>query len=101
MRVYSQKDIQFVGVFCSAQDTVMEIASFALENDLRFPVVKDEDNEVCAALGIDRVPQVAVLDAREPAGVSRSDQRSIPGERHAAKRQPRRPGNGARRAASR
>src|ERR1700735_3334870 len=25
---YSQKDIQFVGVFCSTQDTVMEIASF-------------------------------------------------------------------------
>jgi peroxiredoxin len=59
---YSQKDIQFVGVFCSTQDTVMEIASFALENDLRFAVVKDEENEVCAALGIDRVPQVAVLD---------------------------------------
>jgi peroxiredoxin len=59
---YGQKDIQFLAVFCSAQDTVMEIASFALENDLRFPVVKDEENEVCAALGIDRVPQVAVLD---------------------------------------
>jgi peroxiredoxin len=59
---YSQKDIQFVGVFCSTQDTVMEIASFALENDLRFPVVKDEDNEVCTSLGIDRVPQVAVVD---------------------------------------
>ena len=60
--LYSQKDIQFVGVFCSTQDTVMEIASFALENDLRFPVVKDEDNEVCTSLGIDRVPQVAVVD---------------------------------------
>ena len=60
---YFEKDIQFVGVFCSAEDTVMEMASFALENDLRFPVVKDEDQEVCAALGIDRVPQVAVLDA--------------------------------------
>jgi peroxiredoxin len=59
---YSQKDIQFVGVFCSSQDTVMEIASFALENDLQFPVVKDEENEVCTALGIDRVPQVAVVD---------------------------------------
>ena len=41
----------------------MEMASFALENELRFPVVKDEDHEVCAALGIDRVPQVALLDA--------------------------------------
>src|SRR6516165_6133165 len=59
---YSQKDIQFVGVVCSTQDTVMEIASFALENDLRFAVVKDEENEVCAALGVERVPQVAVLD---------------------------------------
>ncbi len=60
---YSQKDIPFVGVFCSTRVTVMEIASFALENDLRFPVVQDEQNEVCAALGIDRVPQVAVLDS--------------------------------------
>ena len=59
---YTAKDIQFVGVFCSAQDTVMEIASFALENDLRFPVVKDDESELCAALGIDRVPQVAVVD---------------------------------------
>ena len=33
-------------------------------NELRFPVVKDEDHEACAALGIDRVPQVALLDAR-------------------------------------
>jgi peroxiredoxin len=60
---YTDKGIQFVGVFCSAKDTVMAMASFALENDLRFPVVKDEDHEACAALGIDRVPQVAVLDA--------------------------------------
>ena len=60
--IYSKKDIEFVGVFSSAQDTVMEMASFALENNLRFPVVKDEENEVCAALGIDRVPQVAVVD---------------------------------------
>jgi peroxiredoxin len=60
---YTEKDIQFVGVFCSAEDTVMEMASFAIENELRFPVVKDEGSEACAALGIDRVPQVAVLDA--------------------------------------
>ena len=60
---YTDKGIQFVGVFGSPEDTVMEMASFALENELRFPVVKDEDHEVCAALGIDRVPQVALLDA--------------------------------------
>ena len=44
---YAEKDIQFVGVFCSPRDTIMEMASFALENDLRFPVVKDEDHEAC------------------------------------------------------
>src|SRR5262249_41202765 len=37
---YSQKDIQFVAVFCSTQDSVMEIAAFAFENDWRFAVVK-------------------------------------------------------------
>ena len=87
--VYSQKDIQFVGVFCSAQDTVMEIASFALENDLRFAVVKDEENEVCAALGIDRVPQVAVLD-RENRLVYRgriNDQYRVSGTQPSARRE--------------
>ena len=60
---YGEKGIQLVGVFCSAGDTVMEMASFALENELHFPVVKDEDQVVCTALGVDRVPQVALLDA--------------------------------------
>ncbi len=59
---YAANDIQFVGVFCSARDTVMEMASFALDQELRFPVVKDEDQKVCTALGVDRVPQVALLD---------------------------------------
>ncbi len=40
----------------------MEMASFALDHELRFPVVKDEDQKVCTALRIDRVPQVALLD---------------------------------------
>jgi peroxiredoxin len=60
---YTAKGIRFVGVFCSPEDTIIEMASFALENELRFPVVKDQDHEACAALGIDRVPQVALLDA--------------------------------------
>ena len=60
---YTEKGVQFVGVFCAAEVTVMEMASFALENELPFPVVKDEDHEVCTALDIDRVPQVALLDA--------------------------------------
>jgi peroxiredoxin len=59
---YADKGIQFVGVFCSERDTVMEMASFALDQELRFPVVKDEDQAVCAAVGIDRVPTVALLD---------------------------------------
>ena len=33
---YADKGIQFVGVFCSARDTLMEMASFALDQDLRF-----------------------------------------------------------------
>ncbi len=98
---YSQKDIQFVGVFCSAQDTVMRIASFALENDLRFPVVKDEENAICTALGIDRVPQVAVLDSGNRLAYRGriNDQYRVSGTQPGA--QPRRPRNGARRAVGR
>ena len=61
---YADKGIQFVGMFCSAHDTVMEMASLALDQELRFPVVKDEHQKVCTALGIDRVPQVALLDGQ-------------------------------------
>src|SRR5262249_15807339 len=86
---YSQKDVPFVGVFCSPQDSIMEIASFALENDLRLAVVKDEENEVWAGLGIDRVPQVAVLD-REKRLVYRgriNDQYRVSGTQASASRE--------------
>ncbi|MBX7166330.1 MAG: redoxin domain-containing protein [Pirellulales bacterium] len=59
---FESRDVQLVGVYCSPNDTVMAMAAHALENDLKFPVVKDEDHSVCSALGIERVPQVAVLD---------------------------------------
>ena len=63
MHAIPRKTFSSLASSVQPNDTVMEMASFALENDLHFPVVKDEDHEVCAALGIDRVPQVALLDA--------------------------------------
>jgi peroxiredoxin len=86
---YADKGIQFVGVFCSARDTVMEMASFALDQELRFPVVKDEAQEACTVLGIDRVPQVALLD-REHRLVYRgriSDQYRVSGTQPFARRE--------------
>ncbi len=98
---YDREGIQFVGVFCSPEDTVMEMASFALDNELRFPVVKDEDHKVCAALGVERVPQVAVLDAKHRL-VYRgriNDQYRVSGTQPSASRQDL--ANGARRTVSR
>ncbi|MBX7074418.1 MAG: redoxin family protein [Pirellulales bacterium] len=61
---FSGQGIQFVGVYCSPGETIMEMASHALENGFKFPVVRDEDHSVCQELGVERVPQVALLDAQ-------------------------------------
>ncbi len=60
---YSSKGVQFLGVYCAPDETVMDMASHALENDIRFHVVKDEDHSVCQSLGVERVPEVVILDA--------------------------------------
>jgi hypothetical protein len=60
---YSSRGVQFVGVYCAADETIMDMASHALENEIRFHVVKDEDQSACRALGVERVPEVVVLDA--------------------------------------
>jgi len=60
---YGAKDIQFVGVNVNQDDTIRDVAQFALEYDVFFPMVKDTKGEVVKALGITRTPEVAVLDS--------------------------------------
>ena len=60
---YRGKGVQFLAVNASADDTVVEIAAQAVEHGVEFPFVKDVDGKCVAALGAERTPEVAVLDA--------------------------------------
>ncbi len=59
---FAKQDVQFVAVNVGPSDTIREMASQALEAGVTFPFVKDVDGTCAKALGIERTPQVAVLD---------------------------------------
>ena len=60
---FGPHDVQFVAVNVGAEDTIRDMASQAIEFDCSFPFVKDTDLSCVKRLGIERTPEVAVLDA--------------------------------------
>ncbi len=59
---YADKQVAFVGIDSNLQDTPEEIANYAREHAIEFPVVKDPQNIVADAFGAERTPEVFVLD---------------------------------------
>ncbi len=59
---YAPRGVAFVGVNVGPEDTVVEMAQQALDFGVPFPVVKDVDGSVAAAVGARRTPEVVVLD---------------------------------------
>ena len=60
---FETKGVAFFGVDANQQDGVTAMARFANENDLPFPLLKDVGNELADRLGVERTPEVFVLDA--------------------------------------
>lgn len=60
---YRGQGVQFVGVNVSPGDDIADVAQQALDFDVAFPVVKDSDGHCARALGVERTPEVAILDA--------------------------------------
>jgi peroxiredoxin/mono/diheme cytochrome c family protein len=60
---YGGKGVTVVGVDPNRQDAVTEMAAFANEHKLSFPLLKDLNNKLADEMGAARVPQVFVLDA--------------------------------------
>lgn len=60
---YGPKDVQLVAVNLGADDTIRDMAAQAIEYNASFPFVKDSDLSCVKRLGIQRTPEVAVLDA--------------------------------------
>lgn len=57
------RGVNFVAVNASEGDTVADVAQQALDFGVPFPVVKDADGSCCRAVGVERTPEVVLLDA--------------------------------------
>lgn len=55
--------VGFLGVDSNMQDSPAEIAAYASDLGITFPIAKDSDQSVLAAFGAERTPEVFVIDA--------------------------------------
>jgi peroxiredoxin len=60
---YEAKGVQFLGIDSNQQDGVTQIARFAKESGIEFPILKDVNNVLADQLGVQRTVEVLVLDA--------------------------------------
>ena len=60
---FGPQDVQIVAVNVGVEDTIRDMAAQAIEYDASFPFVKDTDLSCVKRLGIQRTPEVAVLNA--------------------------------------
>jgi peroxiredoxin len=61
-RKYAGVRVQFLGIDSNRQDSITEIAAFARNTKIGFPVLKDLNNKLADRLGALRTPEVFVLD---------------------------------------
>jgi len=62
-KTYEPRGVVFLGINPNRQDAVTEIAAFARTHEVKFPILKDLNQEVADAVGATRTPEVVVLDA--------------------------------------
>lgn len=61
-RKYRSKDVQFLAIYAHEHEDLDRVAMHSSDRDIPFPVLKDFGQRLAGALGIERVPAVAVLD---------------------------------------
>ncbi|MBI2825742.1 MAG: redoxin domain-containing protein [Planctomycetia bacterium] len=59
---YGPKGVAVVGVNANRQDALTEIAAFARQQEITFPILKDAGNVLADQLGAERTPELFVLD---------------------------------------
>jgi thiol-disulfide isomerase/thioredoxin len=62
---YRDRGVQFIALNVGADDSITTMAAQAVKHDCAFPFVKDFDAVCARALGVERTPQVVVLDAQK------------------------------------
>ncbi len=61
---FGDQKVAFIGVNANRQDSLAEIAAQVGRLDITFPIVKDNQQSLIAALNASRTPEVFVLDER-------------------------------------
>lgn len=59
---YGARGVRFIGINASPADTLQDIAEFARDFEISYPILKDNSFSPVKTLGITRTPEVAVLD---------------------------------------
>lgn len=59
---YGARGVSFIGICSNVQDSVAEIAAYARDHGVKFPILKDRRNQVADMFGATRTPEVFVLD---------------------------------------
>ena len=60
---YESRGVQFLGIDANQQDGISQIARFAKDAGVEFPILKDVNNLLADQLGVERTTEVLVLDA--------------------------------------
>lgn len=59
---YEPRGVTFLGIDANVQDSISEIAAYARQHNIHFPILKDTANQVADSIGAERTPTVFVLD---------------------------------------
>ena len=61
-RTYRDRGVQFLGISSSHQDAGSDVARFARDYGVTFPILKDEASRVADEFGAERTPEVFLID---------------------------------------
>lgn len=59
---YIPRGVAFLGISSNVQDSLTELAAYARQHEITFPLLKDLGNRVADRFGATRTPQVFILD---------------------------------------
>ena len=59
---FADKGVTFVGINSNSQDSITELAAYARQHAIEFPLLKDPGNAIADRMGAVRTPEVFVLD---------------------------------------
>ncbi len=59
---FEKQGAAFIGIDANQQDSLTEIGAFARVSEIKFPMLKDNNNQVADRVGAIRTPEVFVLD---------------------------------------